>query len=458
MELEVLQGIVERQRKAPIPSVEQRIELLYRLKSMLINNEHKWIEALQADLGKPAFETFATEVAVILNEIDYVIHQLPKWKKARLSVHLKLGYLETIRKTREPFGSVLIISPWNYPLQLSLMPAISSLAAGNRCVIKPSEYSPATTNLLKNLVAKTFPSEQLSVVSGGVELAEKLTSINFDLIFFTGSGEVGQAVLRQSSNHLTPVILELGGKNPCIIDETGFSIAGLQNIIWGKYLNAGQTCIAPDTLFVHETIYEQTLQGITSILRDYYGEDAQYSPDYGRICHLSHFRKLRAYLSQGKVWYGGRSSEKDLYIEPTILIDLQPGSAIWREEIFGPILPVIPFSNFEQLLSQEWIQCDALAAYLFSRSKQNRSLLQEHVKSTVLSVNQVVHHAANPSIAFGGIGRSGFGTYHGKAGFDSFSYEKATYQAKHFFHLRKKYAPYSDKDRHLLKKWRRWLL
>lgn len=458
MENEAVVELVKSQRNAPIPTVQQRMELLHSLKDMLLNHEDEWIEALQADLGKPLFESFATEIAVVLNEIESVIHQLKKWNKVRHSWHLKLGYVETIKKSRAPFGSVLIISSWNYPLQLSLMPAISALASGNRCVIKPSEYTPALSSLLESRIAQAFPPEQLAVITGRAERAKQLTALNFDCILFTGSGEVGKQVLQQRANHLTPVILELGGKNPCIIDETGFSKGAIQNIVWGKYLNAGQTCIAPDMLFVHEAVYEQTLQEISSIVTDFYGEDAYHSKDYGRIGHPAHFHKLKSCLSQGEIWLGGKSSEKDLFIEPTVLTHLQPESALWTDEIFGPILPVIPFTSFEQLLSEEWLQRDALVAYLFSQSKQNLSLLQQYVKSTVLSVNQVIQYATHQEIAFGGVGRSGFGAYHGKAGFDAFSYEKAVYQVKHFFHLRQKYPPYSNKEIRILKKWRKWLL
>ena len=458
MELEGLQRIVEQQQNASVPSIPERIQTLKELKSMLLNHEQEWIDALAEDLGKPAFETFATEIAVLLNEIDYVMNRLSKWSAVHSSRQLKLGYIERIKKHREPFGSVLIISPWNYPLQLSLMPAISAIAAGNRCVIKPSEYTPATSFLLEKMISQTFPSELMFVAKGGAELAKELTLLNFDLIFFTGSGEVGKLVLQQATNRLTPVILELGGKSPCIIDETGYSKKALQHIIWGKFLNAGQTCIAPDTLFVHEDVYEKTLQDIPSVLKDFYGEDARRSRDYGRISHLSHFTKLRGYLSQGKVLYGGWFCEKDLYMEPTVLIDIVPGSSILNEEIFGPILPIIPYKSLQQLLSEDWIQRDALVSYLFSSSKQNRFLLERHVKSTVLSMNGVIQHATNREIAFGGIGRSGFGSYHGKAGLYSFSYEKATYEVKHFFHLRRKFPPYSDGDRNLLKKWRKWLL
>ena len=458
MEIEELQRIVEQQKNAPVPSIPQRIEALKELKYMLLNHEQEWIDALAEDLGKPAFETFATEIAVLLNEIEYVIKQVSKWSTVHSSRQLKLGYIERIKKKREPFGSVLIISPWNYPLQLSLMPAISAIAAGNRCVIKPSEYSPATSRLLEKVISQTFPTEFMFVVRGGAERAKELTQLNFDLIFFTGSGDVGKLVLQQASNRLTPVILELGGKSPCIIDDTGYSKKVLQHIIWGKFLNVGQTCIAPDTLFVHEDVYEKVLLDIPSVLKDFYGEDARSSRDYGRISHLSHFRKLRGYLSQGKVLYGGWFCEKDLYMEPTVLTDIVPGSSVLEEEIFGPILPIIPYKSFQQLLSEEWIQRDALVSYLFSTSKHNRFLLERHVKSTVLSVNGVIQHVTNREIAFGGIGRSGFGSYHGKAGFYSFSYEKATYDVKHLFHFRKKFPPYSDEDRNLLKKWRKWLL
>lgn len=380
---------------------------------------------------------------------------MEKWSKPNHSYYVKFGYVEVIERTSNPYGSVLIISPWNYPLQLSLMPAISAIAAGNCCVIKPSEYTPATSELLEKVVNQTFSSDQLVVVTGDAQMSKRLTILPFDLIFFTGSQQTGKAVLQQVSQQLTPpVILELGGKNPCIMDETGFSTAAIQEIVWGgKFLNAGQTCIAPDSLFVHVTIYEKVLSEISKSLLAFYGAHPADSDDYARICHRSHFQKLIDFMKQGDIWYGGEYDEDTLFIAPTVITDIEQGSSIMREEIFGPLLPVIPYTDLQSLLSENEIQRDALTAYMFSTNKSNIQIYKQHMRSTCVSVNQVIHHAANPHVAFGGIGgASGHSSYHGKAGFKACSYNRTNYRAFHYLHVPDKYPPYSDKDMNVVKK------
>ncbi|MDQ0220599.1 aldehyde dehydrogenase family protein [Peribacillus cavernae] len=455
-------SLLERQREdfltSSIPSIDARKKTLLRMKKMLLEQEADFMQSLLLDMGRPAFEAFSFEIAVLLNEIDYVVKHLEKWIKSTRSRHLKFGYVETIDKIRNPYGCVLIISPWNYPLQLALMPAISALASGNRCVIKPSEHAPATSELLKKLISQTFPPEQLAVVTGDVQTAKILTSLPFDLIFFTGSEQVGKNVAQQAAKQLTPMILELGGKNPCIIDETGFSKAAIQEVVWGKFLNAGQTCIAPDTLYVHQSIYEKTLSEISTTLSSFYGDQPENSDDYGRICHVKNFEKIINFMGQGDVWHGGTHDAENLFIAPTVVTDIKPGSAILQEEIFGPVLPVIPYADLETLLSKHVIQRDALTAYLFSENKKHIRLFKHHMLSTTVSVNQVIHHAANPHVPFGGIGRSGHGSYHGKAGFQSCSYEKTAYQAHHYKNVQDKFPPYTDKDMDVVKKFRKWLL
>ena len=457
-----LEALLERQREdfltSTIPSIETRKKMLFQLKAMLLEQEAAFMQSLLSDMGRPAFEAFSFEIAVLLNEIDYVVKHIGKWTKPIRSRHVKFGYVETIKKVRNPYGCVLIISPWNYPLQLALMPAISAIASGNRCVIKPSEHAPATSELLKKVISQTFPSEQLTVVTGDVQTAQMLTSLPFDLIFFTGSKQTGINVAQQAAKQLTPVILELGGKNPCIIDETGFSKAAIQEVVWGKFLNVGQTCIAPDTLFVHHSVYEKTLSEISATLSTFYGDQPENSDDYGRVCHAAHFQKVVNFIKQGDVRHGGAHDAEDLYIEPTVVTDIKPGSSILQEEIFGPVFPVIPYSDLNTLLSQQVIQRDALTAYIFSENKKHIRLFKHHMQSTTISVNQVIHHAANPYVPFGGIGRSGHGTYHGEAGFQSCSYDKTAYKAYHYMNVQDKFPPYTDKDMDVLKKFRKWLL
>ncbi|MGR3764188.1 aldehyde dehydrogenase family protein [Rossellomorea sp. NS-SX7] len=457
-----LQALPERQREDLFskgsPSLETRKEQLLKLKTVLLKNEEAYMTALHTDLGKPAFEAFSSEIAVLLNEIDYVCRHLGKWMRQVRSRHLKMGYVETINRTRHQHGSVLIIGSWNYPLQLSLMPAIAAIAAGNRCVIKPSEHAPATAGLLKEVMDGAFPPEQLIVVTGDAGTARELTSSPFDLIFFTGSTQTGKLVAEQAAKQLTPVILELGGKNPCILDETGFSKAAIRDIVWGKFLNAGQTCIAPDTLFVHESIYEKTLNEISASISAFYGERPQENGDYGRICTDAHFEKVVEFICQGDVRHGGTHARNDRFIAPTVVTDLEPGSSILEEEIFGPVLPVIPYTDLNTLLSSDVIQRDALTGYMFSKDKNGIQLFKDHMQSPTVSVNQVIHHAASPHIAFGGKGRSGYGAYHGKTGFMAFSYEKTDYRAHYFMRVPGKFPPYSDRNMNALKKLRKWLL
>ncbi|WP_246945012.1 aldehyde dehydrogenase family protein [Bacillus pinisoli] len=440
------------------PSLENRKKQLLKLKTILLEHEAALIQALHSDLGKPAFESFSSEIAVLLNEIEHVCKHLAKWNRPVRSHHLKMGYVEAINRMRAPYGSVLIIGSWNYPVQLSLMPVIGAIAAGNRCVIKPSEHAPATAELLKDIINHAFPLEQLHVVTGDAQTASLLTSAPFDLIFFTGSTKTGKAVAEQAAKQLTPVILELGGKNPCIVDETGFSKTAIREIVWGKFLNAGQTCIAPDTLFVHQSVYEKALEEISASISAFYGDQPQASGDFGRICTDEHFQKIVEFIEQGTVRHGGAHDRSDRFIAPTVITDIKPGSPILEEEIFGPVLPVIPYTDLQTLLYSGRLQTDSLTGYIFTKNKNHIQLFKEHMRSPTISVNQVIHHAASPHISFGGVGRSGYGAYHGKAGFLAFSYEKTDYQTHHYLRFQGKFPPYSDTNRKALKKLRKWLL
>ncbi|MFC4321256.1 aldehyde dehydrogenase family protein [Litchfieldia salsa] len=440
------------------PSLEARKKQLLKLKTILLEHEAALIEALHSDLGKPAFESYSSEIAILLNEIEYVCKHLVKWNRPVRSRHLKLGYVEALKKVRHPYGSILIIGSWNYPVQLSLMPAIGAIAAGNRCVIKPSEHAPATAELLKKIINHAFSLEQLHVVTGDGQTASLLTSAPFDLIFFTGSGKIGKVVAEQAAKQLTPVILELGGKNPCMMDETGYSKGAIREIVWGKFLNAGQTCIAPDTLFVHHSIYEKALNEISASISAFYGDRPQASRDYGRICTDAHFQKMVEFIGQGNVRLGGEHDRNDRFISPTVVTDIKPGSPILEEEIFGPVLPVIPYTDLKTLLASGRLQRDTLTGYIFSKDEHQIQQFKDHMRSPTISVNQVIHHAASPHIAFGGVGRSGYGAYHGKSGFLAFSYEKTEYKTYHYLRFQGKFPPYSDRNMQALKKLRKWLL
>ncbi len=455
-------GVIEkmlkkRQSNRVSLSVSERKKILNHLKLMLIEREEDLLKALKIDLRKSNFEAYASEFAVLLNEIDYVLKHLNKWRKEKRSYRFKIGTIEKVRTRREAFGTVLIISPWNYPLQLALMPVISAISAGNPCVIKPSEHAPATGKVLEEIIDQYFIPEKLIVITGDAEIAKQLIDLPFNLLFFTGSEEVGNLVYQQAATQQMPVIMELGGKNPCIIDETGFSDAYIEEIVWGKFLNAGQTCIAPDTLFVHESIYEQTLKVLKEKITQFYGEDSRQSLDYGRLVHENHYNRLENFLTEGSIYYGGKTNQEDLFIEPTLLVDVNPESYLMKEEIFGPILPVIPYTDLNELLESGDLQNDALVVYLFSKKTETLNLLNDYMKSTI-SMNQVIQHVTNPNVAFGGVGRSGFGAYHGKAGFKACSYERANVKPYTYKHLDNKYPPYDDKDLPILKRLRKWII
>ncbi|HLQ82992.1 MAG TPA: aldehyde dehydrogenase family protein [Pseudogracilibacillus sp.] len=438
-------------------TVLERKHILKQLKHMLIEEEFIFLEALKIDLKKSAFEAYASEFAVLLNEIDYVLKNIDKWSKEKSSYRFKIGTIEKVEKNREAYGTVLVISPWNYPLQLALMPVISAISAGNSCVIKPSEHAPATSEALQKLIDVYFPHHQLTVVLGTDEIAKKLIDMPFNLIFFTGSKKTGNLVYQQAAKKQKPVIMELGGKNPCIIDETGFSKENIKEIVWGKYLNSGQTCVAPDILFVHQSIYESALLALKETIVSFYGEMTNETVDYGRIINAEHYNRLEDLLEDGKIYYGGLTKREELFIEPTLLIDINEKSSLLKEEIFGPILPVIPYTDLNELLQQNLLQKDSLVVYLFSKNNKTVNLLKKQMKSTI-SQNHVIQYATNPYIAFGGNGRSGFGVYHGYAGYTSCSYERAISKSFTYKQMNKKFPPYKKQDLALLRKLRKWLI
>lgn len=418
----------ERQRKkvenelAQTHPLEERRQSLKRMKQMLVSHEKEWSAALAKDLGKSPMEAYASEIAVLLNEVDSMAKHLEEWLKPEKESRLSVGMKETIQKVRLPYGSILILAPWNYPLQLALMPAIGALAAGNSCVIKPSEFAPATSHLLYELIGRYFPLERLAVIEGAEETSRTLTSMNWDFVFFTGSTQVGQKVYAAASETLTPVLLELGGKNICIVDETGDSKETVRNIVWGKYINTGQTCIAPDIVYIHASLYESYLKKAQAQIQEFYGTDPSRSMEYGRIVTKEHVDRLKAYLSEATVYSGGESNREERYLSPTILIDPDSRSKVLKEEIFGPLLVVLPYTDYEELLKQLDGQKNSLVSYLFSENKRNIDLFTQSMKSGTLSINQVVRFAGNERIPFGGVGASGFGRYHGKESIRAFTY------------------------------------
>ncbi len=458
---ESCQSIRDRQRKRSQKTASEgpasRIALLEELKKLLTDNEEAWLEALNSDLRKPPVEAYASELGVLLNEIEHVQNNLSQWMQPKRKRRLLLAGVEKVAVSRRPYGSVLVLSPWNYPLQLALMPVVGALAAGNGVVLKPSEFAPATSQLLAKLVPVYFEETQLAVIEGDETVAKQLTGMEWDFIFFTGSPQTGTKVYEAAAKHLTPVLLELGGKNPCIVDETGWNEETLKQIVWGKFLNAGQSCIAPDTVYVSRPIYEDVLEKLSQQIQVFYGKNPSKSEDFGRLIHTRHFEKVAAFLKDGRVVHGGATAKEELYISPTVLVDLERGSAAATEEIFGPILPVVPYDDLDILLNELSRLSAPLVTYVFSGKEQVVEKIDRCLESGSISHNQVILHSTSPHLPFGGIGKSGIGRYHGEASFQALSVEKARYRKKTFISAASQYPPYAKTGLAALRKFRKRL-
>lgn len=440
-----------------IADASVRIAHLKQMKKMLEENETLWLQALQADLGKPAMEAYASEIGILLNEMDYTMDRLAKWLEPEVNRRVLLTGIEEATIYREPFGSVLVFAPWNYPLQLSLTPVIGALAAGNSVVLKPSESARAVSFLLKELVGDYFHPDVFHVIEGDADVADALTDLKWDFIFFTGSPAVGQQVYEKAAKQLTPVVLELGGKNPCIVDESGFTEETITQIVWGKFFNAGQTCIAPDTVYVPRSIYPAFLGAVLNQLHAFYGEHPKQSKDYGRIVHAKHLDKMKDFLKDGEILVGGDMDEAALYLAPTVMINPKEESAIRQEEIFGPILPIVPYDTIENVFEIYDQLPIPLVAYVFTEKSGFVKKVKDGLESSAVSVNQVLVHASIPNVPFGGKGESGLGNYHGAYSFNTFTHERVLYEKKGQFNVSLQFPPYKDKALNLLKRFRKWL-
>ena len=434
--------------------INERISLLKNLKKLILENEEKLLAALYSDLGKSPLEAYASELAVVLNELDFLIKHTKKHLQAR-RVCSKPWQKSFVR--REPYGSVLIISPWNYPFQLAILPLAGALAAGNACFIKPSEMSVATGRLIGELIPKYFSEDVVKVVEGDSNVAAALLDLAWDFIFFTGSEKVGSIIAKAAANHRIPSVLELGGKCPCIVDAKSVTDQTARKIIWGKFFNAGQTCIAPDYVLVEESAAPLLLTKLAQQIKVMYGEEPKLSKDYGRIIHDAHFARLTAMLGQGELVSGGSYDATMRYIEPSILIKPEPDSQLLQEEIFGPLLPVITYKNEKELVALISPRPDPLAIYAFIQDRALISSLQGKLRSGAFCVNQVLEHAAKTTLPFGGIGSSGYGRYHGLASLDLFTYQRVIIQRSVHFEFKLQYPPYQDKHLGLIKKFRSWL-
>jgi aldehyde dehydrogenase (NAD+) len=432
-----------------------RQERLVRIDRFLAERQQDIETALRDDLGKPPTETYAAEVAVVQRELHIMQKMLPRWmapERASIPLFAQPGKCSIYR---DALGVVLIFAPWNYPLQLALVPLIGAIAGGNCVVLKPSEVAPATSRLLAEVLTQYLDGDCVQIAEGGPEVATELLAERFDHIFYTGNGTVGRIVLQAAVKHLTPVTLELGGKSPCIVDRSADLDVAARRIVWGKFMNAGQTCVAPDYLLVEATVEELLLERMRGSIHEFYGPDPKTSPDYGRIINARHHRRLMQLLpGSGDIVVGGIGIEADRYIAPTILRNVSPGSPIMADEIFGPILPVLKIQDIDEAIAFVSARPKPLALYLFSGDKDVQSRVLERTSSGGAVVNHTTMHVAIDSLPFGGIGPSGMGAYHGRASFDTFTHRKSVLHKSTWLDPRLIYPPYSESKM----KWLRRLL
>ena len=414
-------------------------------------NEEQIIEAMKRDLGKPDLETYVGEIAYIKAEIRHARARFRHWMRPRRVATPLIGQPGVSRVVPEPVGVVLVIGPWNYPVQLLFAPLIAVVAAGNCAVLKPSEHAPASSALIARLVPGYLDERAIKVVEGGVPEASELLKLPFDHIFYTGGAEVARIVMRAAAEHLTPVTLELGGKSPAVIDRGADLKSAARRLAWGKFINAGQTCIAPDYVLVTPDQRDALVEEIRGQLRAMYGDDAIASGDYARIINAHHYERLRGLLSDGRTVIGGRSDAQRMMIEPTVLVDVTPDDPIMREEIFGPILPVLTVGDLDDALEFIGARDKPLAAYLFTRSKSSERKFVEAVSSGSICINDVIMFYFVPDLPFGGIGMSGIGKYHGKYGFDRFSNLKAVMRRGRWPEISVRFPPYSKLKMKLIK-------
>jgi aldehyde dehydrogenase (NAD+) len=423
---------------------------LEKLKNLIIANQDMLCEAIHNDFGKSKFDTFTTELSFILNDINYYIKNLKSLSKPKKVSTNLVNQLGNSKVYADPLGCVLVIGAWNYPYQLSLSPIIAAMAAGNCCILKPSEIAENTMKAMASIINENFPPEYLYVYEGGIEETTALLRLKFDKIFFTGSTKVGKIVYKAAAEHLTPVTLELGGKSPAIVTKNANLEVSAKRIVWGKFLNAGQTCVAPDYLLVEETIQEQFLEMLRQYIKEFkYDQDSE---QYTRIINLKNFQRLIHLIDQKKVYSGGHFNEEKLYIEPTILNPVDWNDAIMQEEIFGPLLPVISFQNYNAALNSIVELEKPLAAYLFTNDSEEKENFTRKLSFGGGCINDTVMHLSNDHLPFGGVGSSGMGNYHGKYGFETFSHAKSILEKATWGEPNIKYPPYSEKKLSWIKK------
>jgi aldehyde dehydrogenase (NAD+) len=432
-----------------------RKETLKKLLHNILLHEADIVEALHKDFRKPAFETIMSESSLVISDLRHTIKNIDSWSRRKKVLPSLLNFPSRDYIYNEPYGKVLIIAPWNYPFQLSFLPLIAAVAAGNSVVLKPSELTPATSALVSKIIRETFDVKHVVAVLGDATIAADLLKKKWDYIFFTGSITVGKIVAKAAAENLTPITLELGGKNPCIVDKTADLKLAARRIIWGKFMNAGQTCIAPDYLLVHTRIKNKLIALLKKEIERAYGENPEASEDFARIINNDNWKRLTALIEPYKILYGGQSVEENRYLAPTLIDEFNAESALMKGEIFGPILPILTYENEDDIRRILSRYEKPLSLYLFTENKDFEKRILRNYSFGGGCINDTVVHFSNKRLPFGGVGQSGMGAYHGQFGFDTFSHKKAVLIKANWLDITIRYAPYGKKLK-LIKRMIEW--
>lgn len=449
---EILQSQKEFFQSGKTLPVSFRVNALKKLRESIKRHEDEIAEALTKDLGKSAFEGFMCETGLTLTEITYMIKHTRKFAKEKRVRTPMAQFASRSYKKPSPYGNVLIMSPWNYPFLLTIDPLADAIAAGNTAIVKPSAYSPATGEIVRKIVEECFDQKYVAVITGGRRENSALLDKKFDMIFFTGSQSVGKEVMRKAAEHLTPTVLELGGKSPCIVDDTAKLPLAAKRIVFGKYLNCGQTCVAPDYILCDEKIKDKLVEEIKKQIVSQFGASPLDNPDYGKIINEKHFARVMGLIDKDKVVIGGGGNAETLRIEPTVMTDVTFNDAVMGQEIFGPVLPVMTYKKFSDVFDMLKNLPKPLALYIFSGDKSRIDAVTSRLSFGGGCVNDTIIHLATSEMGFGGVGESGMGSYHGKEGFDAFSHTKSIVDKKTWLDLPMRYQPYKKSSEKLIRK------
>ena len=436
--------------------IKQRKKKLQKLLYQLDLYESQIIDALFKDFQKPPFESYLTEINIVRDDLKFTIKNMEKWSKPQRVLPSLLNFPSSDYIYHQPYGKVLIISPWNYPFQLALSPVISAFAAGNQVTLKPSELTPHTSSLLSQIIRETFDVNEVVAILGDADMAKSLLERKWDYIFFTGSVSVGKKVYQAAAQNLTPVTLELGGKNPCIVDDTGNLQLKARRIVWGKFLNAGQTCIAPDFLIVKSNIKKKFIELLIEEIQKAYSDRPELSPDFCRIINKKNWLRLLKLLENQPIVYGGNPNEIDFYLSPTLVDEPTLDSDLMKEEIFGPILPIVTYDNFQDLNRIISPLTNSLSLYVFTENRAFREKCIENFSYGGGCINDTIVHFGNKKLPFGGKGNSGMGAYRGKKSFYTFTHQKSIVKRKNWIDINLRYAPYKNKLK-FVKKILQWI-